>query len=111
MRCRTIPDARADFVLGDCDGTTCAPEFTALVERTLADLGYEVAQNDPYKGVEIVRRHGRPAERRHSLQIEVNRRLYMDETTLAPNANYGRLEADLGRLLEALAAYVRGQIR
>ena len=71
--------ARADFVLGDRDGTTCAPEFTRLVADTLRDLGYAVAINDPYKGVEIVRRHGRPAENRHSLQIEINRTLYMDE--------------------------------
>ena len=58
--------ARADFVLGDRDGTTCAPEFTALVADVVRGMGYSVAINDPYKGVEIVRRHGRPAARRHS---------------------------------------------
>jgi N-formylglutamate deformylase len=98
---------RADFVLGDRDGTTCAPEFTAFVARTLAGMGYEVAINDPYKGVELVRRHGRPAERRHSLQIEVNRRLYMDEGTLERTAGFAALQADLTRLAEALADYVR----
>ena len=100
---------RKDFVLGDRDGTTCAPEFTALVAETVAGLGYSVAINDPYKGVEIVQRHGRPAARRHSLQIELNRRLYMDETTLEPNANYAELEVDLGRLLVAVARYVRSR--
>ncbi|MEO8849519.1 MAG: hypothetical protein ABI440_12940 [Casimicrobiaceae bacterium] len=29
-----------------------------------------------------VRRHGRPHAQRHSLQVEVNRRLYMDGRTL-----------------------------
>jgi N-formylglutamate amidohydrolase len=72
----------------------------------LRDIGYAVAVNDPYKGVELVRRHGRPAEQRHSLQVEVNRRLYMDERTLAPNDGYARLEADLGRLVARLAEYV-----
>src|SRR4030095_13470418 len=99
--------ARADFVLGDRDGTTCAAEFTAFVADTLRGIGYSVAINDPYKGVEIVRRHGRPAEGRHSLQIELNRRLYMDEESLEPNAGYPTLEADLRRLVEALAGYVR----
>ena len=98
--------ARADFVLGDCDGTTCAPAFTAEVAATLGAMGYTVALNDPYKGVEIVRRLGRPRERRHSLQIEINRRLYMDEATLAPNAGYPQLEADLARLVAELARYV-----
>lgn len=101
---------RMDFVLGDRDGTTCAPEFTALVAETVASLGYSVAINDPYKGVELVRRHGRPAERRHSLQIELNRRLYMDEATLEPTAGYADLEADLGRLLARVADHVRVQI-
>ena len=99
--------ARADFVLGDRDGTTCGPGFTRTVAIALQDLGYDVAINDPYKGVELVRKHGRPAENRHSLQIEVNRRLYMDETTLEPNDGYARLERDLERLLSVVAAYVR----
>jgi len=101
---------RADFVLGDRDGSTCAPGFTAFVAATIAGLGYSVAINDPYKGVELVQKHGRPALRRHSLQIEMNRRLYMDEATLAPNAHYADLEAALERLLAALAAYVRAQL-
>ena len=103
--------ARADFVLGDRDGTTCAPEFTHLVAAALREMGYDVAINDPYKGVEIVRRHGRPAERRHSLQIEVNRRLYMNEASLAPNAGFAALERDLDRLVAVLAAYVRHAAR
>jgi len=100
---------RAEFVLGDRDATTCEPEFTAFVAATLSGMGYEVAINDPYKGVELVRKHGRPAERRHSLQIEVNRRLYMNEATLEKNAGFAALQADLARLLDALADYVRAR--
>ena len=73
-------------------------------------MGYSVAINDPYKGVEIVRRYGRPAEGRHSLQIELNRRLYMDEATLEPNSNYPNLQADLERLVAAVGVYVRAQV-
>jgi N-formylglutamate amidohydrolase len=101
---------RADFVLGDRDGTSCDLAFTAFVAETLRGCGYDVAVNDPYKGVELVRRHGRPAERRHSLQIEINRALYMDEETLAPTAGYDKLEADLARLVDALAGFVRARI-
>jgi len=99
--------ARADFVLGDRDGTTCAAEFTAFVAGTIRAMGYAVAINDPYKGVEIVRRHGRPSQQRHSLQIELNRRLYMDEESLEPHAGYPELEENLRRLVEAIAAYTR----
>ena len=99
--------ARADFVLGDRDGTTCAADFTAFVADTIRGMGYSVAINDPYKGVEIVRRHGRPSEKRHSLQIELNRRLYMDEESLEPHEGYPKLEESLRRLVEALAGYAR----
>ena len=102
---------RADFVLGDRDGTTCDPVFLQLVANTARDLGYSVAINDPYKGVEIVRRHGRPAENRHSLQVELKRTLYMDEQTLEPNAGYARLHDDLARLLAVLAAFVGNRTR
>jgi N-formylglutamate amidohydrolase len=98
---------RADFVLGDRDGTTCAPAFTALVADVLRGQGYDVAINDPYKGVELVRMHGRPREHRHSLQIEIKRTLYMDETTFEPNAGYAALEANLTRLAAVLAVYAK----
>ena len=98
--------ARADFVLGDRDGTTCEPEFTRLVADTLAGMGYGVKLNDPYKGVELVRAFSDPAAQRHSLQIEVNRRLYMDERTRERSAGFEKLRGDLDQLLAKVAAYV-----
>ena len=86
---------------------SCSPALTAFVAAEVAAMGYTVAVNDPYKGVEIVRRHGRPGEGRHSLQVEIKRTLYMDEVTLAPSAGYARLGADVARLVARLAAFVR----
>ncbi|GAA0569405.1 N-formylglutamate amidohydrolase [Caenispirillum bisanense] len=98
---------RADMVLGDRGGRSCEPAFTALVATVLRDLGYSVAINDPYQGAWIVARHGRPQEGRHSLQIEINRALYMDLTTLAPHAGFDRLQADLGDLAREVCAHAR----
>jgi hypothetical protein len=72
-----------DFVVGDRDGTTAHPALTRLIGEHLRALGYSVSYNHPYKGVELVRRHADPARQRHSVQLEINRRLYMDEQTLA----------------------------
>jgi N-formylglutamate deformylase len=96
---------RADFVLGDRDGTTCEPEFTAMVAEALRAMGYDVKVNDPYKGVELVRAFSDPKGGRHSLQIEVNRRLYMDERTRAKSAGFEALRKNLDRLLATVAAY------
>ena len=96
---------RADFVLGDRDGTTCEAEFTATVAEALRAMGYDVKVNDPYKGVELVRAFSDPKAGRHSLQIEVNRRLYMDERTREKTAGFATLRADIDRLLGTVAAY------
>jgi N-formylglutamate amidohydrolase len=93
---------RPDFVLGDRDGTTCEPAFTELVRGTLAGMGYRVAINDPYKGVELVRAYSDPGAGRHSLQIEINKRLYMDEKTLQKNSGFAKLQKDLGELLRTV---------
>ncbi len=94
----------ADFVIGDRDGTSAAPALSRKVCEHLQALGYSVSYNHPYKGVELVRRYGDPVSQRHSLQIEVNRKLYMDEQTLAPHAGFGPLKRSLQSLLEMLLA-------
>jgi len=102
--------ARADIVLGDRDSTTCSAAFTGFAGDAFAARGYRVAVNDPYKGVEIVRLHGHPHKARHSLQIEINRRLYMDERSLAPNAGYAGLAADLTTIAGDLATWIRERV-
>lgn len=92
----------ADFVIGDRDGTSAAPALSRLVCAHLESLGYSVSHNHPYKGVELVRRYGDPAHHRHSLQVEINRRLYMDEQTLQPHEGFEALRRNLRSLVELL---------
>ena len=95
-------EAHADFVVGDRDGQTASPALSALVCDHLRARGYAVAYNHPYKGVELVRRYGQPAQQRHSIQLEINRRLYMDEDTLAVTEGFGALQATLKSLVALL---------
>lgn len=103
--------ALADFVLGDRDGSTCEPGLLAVIESVLHAHGHTVARNDPYKGVELIRRMGQPALGRHSLQIEVNRRLYMDEATRERHGGYAPLKAAIDAVVRAVADHVRDRIR
>ena len=97
----------ADFVLGDLDGRTAGEPLMALIEGVLREHGYSVARNDPFKGVEIIARNGRPAERRHSLQIEVKRSCYADVERHVPNDVFARVQAALDAMRATLAAHVR----
>ena len=94
-----------DIVLGDRDGSTCAPEVTQLLADAFRAEGLSVAVNDPYKGVELVKRFGKPRENRHSIQIEINRKLYMNEDTRERNGNYGALKASLEQVIKKLAVF------
>ncbi len=102
---------RAEFVLGDRDGTSCDPAFTEFVRATLSAMSYTVAVNDPYKGVELVRAYSNPAARRHSLQLEINKNLYMNESTRERHAGFARLQANLTRLVEAIKDYIDAEAR
>lgn len=101
----------ADFVLGDRDGTTCDPAFMRLIGETLQSQGYSVAYNDPYKGVALIGRIGQPALHRHSLQIEINRRIYLDEDTREPNAHFAQVQQHLEQVMQVVAAHVREAMR
>ncbi len=100
---------RPDFVLGDLDGASCDGAFTGFVRATLEGLGYGVAINRPFKGAELVARHGNPRDGRHSLQIEINRRLYLEEDHIERSPGFEALRADLDRLIAAIAEWTRAQ--
>jgi N-formylglutamate amidohydrolase len=99
---------RPDFVLGDRFGTSCSPELTDRAASCLKELGYSVCRNKPYAGGFITEHYGRPARGLHALQIEVNRRLYMDEETLEPHGGFEPLAKDLTRLAAALIELFEG---
>ncbi|MBC7435289.1 MAG: N-formylglutamate amidohydrolase [Bdellovibrionales bacterium] len=94
----------ADFVIGTRDDTSADARVGALVTNHLRSLGYNVEYNHPYKGVELVRRYGEPAQHRHSVQIEINRRLYMNEQTFEITPGFDKLRADLRSLVDKLLA-------
>jgi len=96
--------SRPDFVLGDRYGATCAPALTEFFFTTLSRRGYSVTRNRPYAGGHITQIHGRPAEQRHAIQIEINRALYMDEETLEVHGGYYRLVEDIEGVVRQLTS-------
>jgi N-formylglutamate deformylase len=95
---------RPDFVVSDVRGASAAPHVTALVVDTLASFGYRVAVNDPYTGGTIVQRIGDPARRVHSIQIEINRALYLDEADVTLASGFSRLAREIDSFTRRLSA-------
>jgi N-formylglutamate amidohydrolase len=94
---------RVDFVLGDRFGTSCSPTVTDAAERALRQLGYSIRRNVPYAGGYTTCNYGCPSEGAHTLQIEINRALYMDEATIAVTEGMTTLKANVERLIRHLA--------
>lgn len=85
-----------DVILGTRDGTTADDVLVQKLKSLLEAKGYKVGLNTPgFRGAEIVRRYGQPERGQHSIQIEMNRALYMDEKSLRPHAGMQKLKADL----------------
>ena len=97
-------ERRVDFVVSDVEGRSAAREVTDCVVSALRDLGYRVGVNDPYKGGEIVKRIGRPDAGVHSIQVEVNRALYLDESRVEKSVGFAPLGLDLERVTRRLVA-------
>ncbi|MDF2177037.1 N-formylglutamate amidohydrolase [Aliiglaciecola sp. CAU 1673] len=103
-------ERRADIVLGDNDGNCCEPGFVEMVKTSFESLGYVVALNKPYKGGYLVTHYGQPLLNRHSMQIEINRALYLDEAKFVTNDNYQSFKRDLGVVISNMATYVRAKV-
>ena len=70
---------RADFCVSDRRGKTCTPEFIQFFQQELTNKGHETSVNEPYIGgfvTEFVDQF-----RTNNIQIEINRSIYMDEST------------------------------
>ena len=94
---------RADFCLSNRNGETCSQELMEFVGRIVTSDGFSCTFNDPYLGGEIVRRYGAPAQGIESLQVEINKRQFMDVDTFKKNEGFGAIQATATRILKALA--------
>jgi len=95
---------RPDIVIGDRYGTSCAGLLPDLVQDTFEQLGYSVGRNKPYAGGFITEHYGNPASGLHTIQLELNRAIYMDERRRERGPQFGRIAADFRVLADRLAA-------
>jgi len=97
------PEMAADVVLGDCHSVSCARVVVATAQTALERAGLRVLRNAPYAGGYTTRHYGRPREGVHALQIEINRRLYMDERTYERLPGFAAVAAAMEQVVRALA--------
>ena len=94
------------IVIGDCHGRSAAPWASAEALRIALAAGFAAALNDPFAGGHIAERHGAPERGVHALQIEIDRRCYLDDKLEAPGPGFDSVAA----LIEALAVGLGDQL-
>jgi N-formylglutamate amidohydrolase len=102
LDCHSMPPPAAGvppIVFGDCHGRSAAPWVSAEAQRIALAAGFAAGLNDPFAGGHIAERHGAPGRGVHALQLEIDRRCYLDEALAAPGPGFDGVAA----LIEALA--------
>lgn len=92
-----------DIILGDRFGTSCAEWITDLVHGLLEDQGFVVRRNRPYAGGFTTDHYGEPTHRVHTLQIELNRALYMDEENICRLDTFPDIQRRLEGMIKQLS--------
>ena len=98
---------RSDLVISDCEGKTCSPEFKDQVIDAFTAAGFSVSYNWPYLGGRMCELYGKPQEGKHSVQVELNRGLYMNEGTHSKNAQFDSISERLRKALTRLCSNAR----
>lgn len=92
-----------DIVLGDRHGAACRPEVMAAVEAVFRDQGLRVTRNAPFAGAYTAQTYGRPAEGWQVVQVEIDRRLYLDESRVEPGPGFDAFARVMARVVAGLA--------
>jgi N-formylglutamate amidohydrolase len=99
------------IVLGDRFGAAADSDVMDQVEAAFQRTGLRVARNAPFAGVYMVRQYGRPSVRRHAVQVEIDRSLYMDELALARHGGFDEFKTMMHGVAAELVQIGRSDVR
>ena len=94
---------KPDVVLGDRFGAAAGREVVDQIEAAFASAGFRVARNSPFAGAYIAQHYGRPLTRKHVVQVEIDRALYLDEARIEPSSNFSATSVRLNRVIADIA--------
>ncbi len=102
------PDGvRPEIVLGDRFGAAASAEVVGAIEAAFREAGFAVVRNAPFAGAYSAQRYGRPGQRQHVVQVEIDRALYMDERTIAPHPGFAAVRRRMDGVVARIAAIGR----
>ena len=103
------PEGVPPIVFGDCRGRSADPWVSAEALQIARDCGFEAGLNDPFAGGHVTERHSDPGRAVHALQIEIDRRAYLDPSLREPGPGFDRMASFIEILAERLGEALLGR--
>ncbi len=100
-------EQRTEIVISDCGGKSCHLKFRDLVISAYVTAGFKVGYNWPYLGGRVTETYGHPARGQNAIQVELNRKLYMDESTKKLNAE---LSISVQQKIQKALTYIKTEL-
>ena len=97
---------RADIVISDSLGKSCSKKFRDLVIAAYVTAGFKLGYNWPYVGGRLTEQYGQPEKGQHTIQVELNRALYMDENTKKLNEGFEEIRKKIAQAI----SYIKSEI-
>lgn len=103
--CNIMQDNRQiEFCLGTLFEQSCPTEIYEFMQQRLGQK-YNVSLDCPYSGAHISFNYCQPRKNVHTLQIEVNRGIYSDESLYQKNNNFQYVSSDISAAIIDLANF------
>jgi N-formylglutamate amidohydrolase len=93
------PDSGPSVIIGDRYGQSAGPWVTSEAVKIVTSMGFRAGVNQPFAGGHVVQRHGSPARGVHALQIEIDRRCYLQANSVRRSSGFPKV----ARLFDTLA--------
>ncbi len=98
---------KIDIVVSNSDNKSSSKELLTLVKKSFKNYNYNINVNNPFKGGFITTNYGNPKKNIHFLQIEINKKLYMNEKSMKLKKNsFLKLKVCFDNLIKDILRYL-----
>ena len=100
-----LDDTPIDICLGNLFEQSCPQKMSDFFMESFTSKGYNTLFNTPYSGAYITFNYCQPRKKVYTMQLEINRGLYMNEKKYIKNKKFQRLETDINRIIVDFANF------
>lgn len=103
------PSGTPPIIFGDCRSRTADLWVSREAVEIARSCGFDAGVNDPFAGGHVIERHACPGRNVQALQLEVDRRCYLDETLCEPGPGFDRIAGFIETLALELGEAILGR--